>query len=447
MPRIEARVLIVGAGPAGIAAAVAARQAGADVVVLDDNPAPGGQIWRGAGVTMKASAEAVPPEAPQGSSKQEWLRVFQSSGARVLHQTRVIGVLGDGVLLAERDGEPLHCRYDKLILATGARELFLPFPGWTLPGIAGAGGLQALAQGGAPVEGKRVLVAGSGPLLLAVAAHLLDHGAEVAGIVEQAPRWKMLKMAGPVLRSTEKWQQARELFRRLRGVKRYFSAWPITATGTERVDSVVLQTRRGLRSVECDLVACGFGLIPNVELAASLGCELRAGSVVVDQWQRTTLPRVYCAGEPTGIGGVEKSLVEGRIAGLHAAAPSEPADLDPFQPLFQQRAETHAFARTLSSTYALRRELKSIAWPDTVVCRCEDVRMISTDPAENWRDAKLQTRCGMGACQGRVCGAALRFIKDWDDVPGAVRPPVVPASMGTLCSAGEPRQPRNGLGD
>jgi NADPH-dependent 2,4-dienoyl-CoA reductase/sulfur reductase-like enzyme len=165
--------------------------------------------------------------------------------------------------------------------------------------------------------------------------------------------------------------------------------------------------------------------VPNVELAALLGCELRAGAVRVGEFQETSIPGVYGAGEPTGIGGADCALVEGRIAGLAAAGLGEQA-----RAWFSQRASWHRFRTALNDTFALRPELRQMATADTIVCRCEDVRRKALDPFDNWRAAKLHTRCGMGACQGRTCGAAARFLFGWDNV--SVRPPVFSVSVGAL---------------
>ena len=192
------RVLIIGAGPAGMAAACAAAESATSVTVLDDNAAPGGQIWRG--------------------QENSWTRRLKGSGVRFLSATRAIALLDAGVLLAEQSSIPLVFHFEKLILATGARELFLPFPGWTMPGVTGAGGLQALAQGGLPVRGKRVVVAGTGPLLLEVAAHLRSRGAIVAAIAEQATFSNLVRFAAKLYRTPVKTLQAVELLWRLRGI-------------------------------------------------------------------------------------------------------------------------------------------------------------------------------------------------------------------------------------
>jgi NADPH-dependent 2,4-dienoyl-CoA reductase/sulfur reductase-like enzyme len=410
------RILIVGAGPAGIAAAWAAAETASSVVVLEDNPVPGGQIWRGA--------------------ENRWTRRLAGSGVHIVSGTRAIALPDAGVLLAEQNGVPLLFRYEKLILATGARELFLPFPGWTLPGVTGAGGLQALAQGGLPVRGKRVVVAGSGPLLLEVAAHLRARGAVVEAIAEQAPFSRLARFAAKLYRTPAKIGQAIELQWRLRGVPFLTEAWPIAAEGGTCLEAVLVRTRAGVRRFACDYLACGFGLTPNIELAALAGCDLRRGFVAVDEWQQTSAGGIFCSGETTGIGGVDRSLVEGRIAGYAAAGDRERAAR-----LFPARKRMHRFSTDLARCFALREELKHLASPETIACRCEDVRFESAAGHRDPRAAKLHARCGMGPCQGRVCGPALHFVLGWPWPTGHARPPLFPARMATLAATHDGETP------
>ncbi len=171
-----------------------------------------------------------------------------------------------------------------------------------------------------------------------------------------------------------------------------------------------------METVPCDYLACGFHLVPNIELPLLLGCQIQNSSVHIDDFQRTTVADVFCAGEPTGIGGVELSLVEGEIAGLTAAGRIAEASS-----LFGKREKLRRFARSLGRAFPLRPELHRLPAPETIVCRCEDVRYSNLREHTGWRDAKLQTRCGMGPCQGRICGPATQFLFKWN--PDSVRPP------------------------
>ncbi|HUJ32465.1 MAG TPA: FAD/NAD(P)-binding oxidoreductase [Candidatus Acidoferrum sp.] len=407
-------VVVVGAGPAGIAAAVTASDCGATVGLIDDNPTAGGQIWRGEAHKTERSA-ATP-----------WFERLVRSSVKKIHGARAFYV-DDGMLAAEIADGTRTIAYRELILATGARELFLPFPGWTLPNVFGAGGLQALMKSGLPVAGKRILIAGTGPLLLAVAAYARKCGADVLGICEQTTMRKMMRFAAGAAAIPSKVADTIRLAWALRGIPHWTNSWPLAALGNERVERVRIVRDGEGHEIKCDYLACGFHLIPNVELARLAGCQIEDGFVEVDAWQQTSVPRIYCVGEPTSIGGVEMAVVEGRIAGCAAAGHREKA-----RPLLRAREKYARFARELKDAFALRHELKAIAEPDTLLCRCEDVPLERARAFGSWRAAKLQTRCGMGPCQGRVCGSAAEFLFGWGT--DSVRPPVFPVECASLAS-------------
>jgi NADPH-dependent 2,4-dienoyl-CoA reductase/sulfur reductase-like enzyme len=408
-------ILVIGAGPAGLAAATVAAETGRRVALCDDTPWLGGQIWRGE------------PQAPNNREARFWRDRFRRSGASLLSQTAIVAAPQPGVLLAETPDGPRELHWQKLILATGARELFLPFPGWTLPGVLGPGGLQSLMKHGWPVRGERVILAGSGPLLLAVAAGLRAHGATLSCVAEQAPLAQVAGFGRTLLRHPAKLLQAAQIKLRLLRVPYRCGVWPVRAEGAERVERVTLTDGRRTWTEPCTLFACAFGLVPNLELPLLLGCELQSGFVRVGESQATSLPNVFCAGELTGIGGADCALVEGQIAGL--AASDAASDM---RRLFAERAKWHSFRAALAKAFALRPEVRRLAVDDTLVCRCEDVSFGALRGFADWRDAKLQTRCGMGACQGRICGAAAKELFGWG--MESVRPPVLACRVESLIS-------------
>jgi hypothetical protein len=171
--------------------------------------------------------------------------------------------------------------------------------------------------------------------------------------------------------------------------------------------------------IECDWLATGAGLVPHVELAALLDCALAADAVQVDAAQATTVPGVWAAGECTGVKGDAAALVEGEIAGASAAGDDSGVRRTSLQ---RRRASGLAFGRRLEEHFAPRRELHELATPETIICRCEDVRRGDVDPAWSQRQAKLWTRVGMGECQGAVCGPVCATLFGWG--PNAARPPV-----------------------
>jgi NADPH-dependent 2,4-dienoyl-CoA reductase/sulfur reductase-like enzyme len=407
---LAADVVVVGAGPAGLAAAAHAAERGARVLLVDREPRPGGQVWR---------HRDAPP-----SAARMWIARVVRAGVDVRPDTRVIDAPADGRLLAEHGGRPLDVRYVRLVLATGARERFLPFPGWTLPGVVGVGGAQALLKQGARFDGLRVVVAGTGPLLPAVAAALAAAGARIVGIAEQAPFARLARFGVSLASRPGRATSALGFGMRLLGARWRTGAWVRSATGTEALEEVRGTDGRREWTWRCDVLACGFGLVPNLELARRLGCAVEDDAVVLDDAQRTTVPGVYAAGELGGIAGEAHALATGALAGRAAAGRPLPARL------LRSRARERSFARALDRTFALRDELRTLAGPETVVCRCEDVTVGQIAPCRSGREAKLLTRAGMGPCQGRVCGPALAFLRGF--ASDSVRPPLEPTSAGAL---------------
>ncbi|MFC0401136.1 NAD(P)/FAD-dependent oxidoreductase [Paraburkholderia rhizosphaerae] len=428
MIKQQVDVVVVGAGPAGLSAARAAAQAGARVAVLDDNPRAGGQVWRNG------------PAHPPAAALTWQLAALRSAGNVVLlSSARVVAPLDDrGLLVESAQRGALELGYQRLILATGARERLLPFDGWTLPGVTGAGGLQALIKGGMPVRGERIVIAGSGPLLIASLATARQAGATVLAVVEQAP-WSALARFGIGLAATpSKLWQAAQLTRGFGGLRYLTGSVVREAHGDGRVERISI--RRGASAdraadvvFDCDRIACGYGLVPNITLGDALGCAIRrdaaAGSVlIVDHEQRTSLDQVFAAGECTGIGGMELASVEGEIAGLNAVGATREATR-----LHAQRDRWQRFARRVETAFALREAARALPSDHTVLCRCEDVSCADVREHTNWRDAKLQTRCGMGPCQGRVCATAAEVYFGWNTAQ--TRPPFSPARIATLLEA------------
>ncbi len=431
-------VLVIGAGPAGLAAAARAGEQGARVGLVDDNPAPGGQIWRKDHVLQDRLEDA---RGGERGLRRAWIDRVRRAGVTLLPETTVVHAESPRRLFAEGPAGLLELRAEALVVATGARERFLPFPGWTLPGVTGAGGLQALVKGGLEVRGARVMVAGSGPLLLAVAAFLRGRGAEIVAVVEQARSRALMGFGAALLRRPSKLRAGRALARALRGVPYLRGAWPARAAGEGRLETVWIQRGRERAAHRCEHLACSFGLVPELGLARQLGASVGVGGdapvVAVDTWQRASVPGLWCAGEITGVGGRELALLEGQIAGLCAAGAPTRA-----RALRRRRDRERGFVDALARGFALRPELRALATDDTIVCRCEDVAMGALRGFDDARAAKLQTRCGMGPCQGRVCGPATAFLCGWTG--DSIRPPLTPTRVGTLIEIGRP--PRGAAG-
>ncbi|MEV4053696.1 FAD-dependent oxidoreductase [Amycolatopsis sp. NPDC049688] len=394
-------VVIVGAGPAGLAAARHALAAGAEVTVLDQADTPGGQYHRGAAQRFDALLNRCTwwPEST----------VWAVEGKRV----HVLRGPADGADRQRHTLEP-----DALVLATGAHDRVLPFPGWQLPGVFTAGAAQAMAKGEGVAVGRRVLVAGAGPFLLPVAESLVHVGAEVVAVLEANPARTVL--SGWSWRAAAHVGKLAELARYAGTLARHRVPYRtgravIEARGGDRVREAVTARVRADWSVvpgterthEIDALCVGHGFVPQPELAVAAGCHLDSGFVRVGDDQRTSVEGVFAAGELTGIGGSAAAAAEGAVAGWAAAGRT------PGRALLEQRDHTRAFARRLAAAHPI-----GPAWPgwlraDTIVCRCEettvsDLKSAAADPAAPGPHAlKLGTRAGLGPCQGRMCGAAV----------------------------------------
>lgn len=416
MRTFDCEILVLGAGPAGLSAALAAARCGKSVIVLDDNPHPGGQIWR---------------DGPQVSLPPRALRLRQSvaeqPGITLLNGARLIARPAPHSVVFETADTCGAIRWQRLILCCGARELSLPFPGWTLPGVTGAGGLQAQIKHGLPLNSERVVIAGSGPLLLAVASTVKRAGGNIVAIIEQAPVSALARFAAGLWRWPEKLLQLGELF-----PAHYRPASQVIhARGDAHLQSVTVRHGGKNQEIACDRLAIGYGLVPNLEPGLIFGCVTENQAIRVDASQRTSVEDIYAAGECTGFGGSELALAEGEIAGYMAAdnpGKSEKA--------IAARTRWQHFAQALHATFALPESLKDVITADTLLCRCEDVRCGDVQNAESWQAAKLASRCGMGACQGKTCATSARWLYGWP-LPHP-REPLSPARIDTLIHLAKP---------
>jgi thioredoxin reductase/bacterioferritin-associated ferredoxin len=410
-------LVVIGGGPAGIAAALTAADAGVDVCLVDRAPALGGQIWRQAesgGVTATAPASlraaAAHPRIHRLGETSVWHATPRDGGGAALYLS----------------GRTLDAR--AVVLATGASEFTLPFPGWDLPGVVTPGAAQALLKAhGVPI-GRSVVVAGTGPFLWPVAAGLIRAGVRVAALVEAAPQRRAASTAVGLLRHPALVRQAAGYLRTVAASRtRVLTGRAVIAAhGTDAVSSVTVarldaQGRplaAGRREIAADAVCVGWGFVPAVEIARMLGCaETRhatrpLSAVAVDADQATRVPGVFAAGEVTGIAGVVAAAAEGAIAGAAAARLLGAAAPNPRRERRRRRSAQHA-ATVLDRGYPVPPRWLDWLTDDTVVCRCEEVpwrQVADTIDAgiTDVRAVKGQTRCGMGWCQGRVCGPALQ---------------------------------------
>ncbi|SFP06898.1 Thioredoxin reductase [Amycolatopsis arida] len=434
------RVVVVGGGPAGMAAARAVARTGVAVTLVDSAPLLGGQYHRQD--ALRGNERFVLPAGVEHRrSTVVWALEPVPGGHRVHLRT------GPADAPARR-GDAIDTA--ALVLATGAHDRALPFPGWELPGVYTAGAAQALVKGQRVAVGGRVLIAGTGPFLLPVAVSVLRGGAEVVGVHEaNDPVRGWLSTPPGVLAG---WRKGGELGRYLALLARHrvpyrLRSTVIAAHGDDRVEAVttvrldpdwtvVAGTER---RIAVDAVCVGFGFTPQLELAVAAGCAVRDGAVLVDAAQATSVLGVFAAGELTGIGGADLAAAEGAVAGAAAALRVGGRAVPPVAALRRVRAGRR-FAAALDRVHPVRPGWRGWLRDDTLVCRCEEVgygelrRALADRDARGVRSLKLVSRAGLGPCQGRVCGPTVAELAG---LPGgaaafARRPVAAPLRLGEL---------------
>ncbi|MFD3536809.1 NAD(P)/FAD-dependent oxidoreductase [Streptomyces sp. NPDC058664] len=466
-------LVVVGAGPAGMAAAATALDGGLRVVLVDSGAGPGGQYWRH---PPHRARRAVPT-----SGLHHGLRTYRALCATLSAHARGgrLTLLTDHhvwTVAREPGGFAVHAvdrsrapeetavvlRAPALLVATGAYDRQLPFPGWDLPGVLTIGGLQALLKGGGVTAGHRVVLGGTGPFLLPVAAALAARGVEVS-VCEAAAPSAWLRHPAPLLRNPAKWAEgaryAATLARHRVPVRTRTAI--VGAEGNERIAVVRVASLdadgRPLpgteRRIEADTVGVGWGFVPQLDLLVPLGCELAdAGdgtmAAAVDDGQRTGVPGLYAAGETCGVGGAALAVSEGRIAAVSVLTDLGSPGAVNVRRLSAERAAVarqRAFARAMARAHPLPPAWSSWLTDDTPVCRCEEVTAGAVlaaradGPASDHRQVKQLTRAGMGWCQGRMCGPAVHCLvaRDQPYAP-AERLIATPVTLGGLAGLAEP---------
>ncbi|MFI7133030.1 NAD(P)/FAD-dependent oxidoreductase [Nonomuraea sp. NPDC050153] len=434
---------VIGGGPAGVAGALTAALAGLRVALLDSSVRLGGQYFRHAAEPGPApgldrflrQARALDARADVLLGHQVWSVTREPDGDLVVYSV----ARGAG----SQDRQVLKAR--RLLIATGAHDRPLPFPGWDLPGVLTAGGAQALLKGDGVVAGRRIVVSGTGPFLLPVATGLAGAGARVLGVFEAngglgLARYPLLALgkAGEAAGYAASLARHRVPYRTRRAVVAAHGEREVEAVTVARLDQAwnVLATR----VVECDTVAVGYGFVPQIELGTQLGCATRDdvdGTPVldVDAAQRTSVPGVWAAGEPTGVGGWLLSETEGRIAGRAVVADAGTPQPVPGA-LLRRRERGRAFGEALQRAYPVMPGWQGWLRDDTLVCRCEEVPLARVREARDLgatdaRSIKLLARPGMGWCQGRICGYAVSCLAGEPPRPPR-RPIAQPVTLGTL---------------
>jgi len=460
----EVELAIIGAGPAGVCAAIEAAKSNVPVTLIDENPKPGGQIYRQLSDTFVVTDEHKLDKAYIRGGKLIGELERYSSKIELIEDAMVWGIFADKEIAFLNKGKHEELKPQKLILAEGAYDSPMPFPGWTLPGSFTAGGALRMVKTERVLPGKRILLSGTGPLQLVLATQLVQAGAEVVSVLEAASStgvWKYLP------RFWGQWELIKDgLFYlwelRRRKIPYLMSHAIIEARGEEEVKEAVYARvdKDGKpipgteKIVEVDTICTGYGLIPSTRLSRLCGCEHRyepcLGTWVPchDGNMETSLPGVFVAGDGAEIEGALVAMEEGRLAAIKACQQlgyiSQKEAEQRSLPIFKKLRGLRRFELALNEIFSIRRGLFTRITDDTVICRCEEVaageiRQIIADGAMDIQEIKRLTRAGMGHCQGRMCESTIaQMISMETNQPVqeigcfTPRPPVKPFPLGVL---------------
>jgi NADPH-dependent 2,4-dienoyl-CoA reductase/sulfur reductase-like enzyme len=432
-----AQLAVVGAGPAGLSAAAEAARHGVSVVLLDDNPLPGGQYLRqGPATRTRGDAPGGPGrrDAEHARQARELLSVVSHPHVEFLGGAVVWAAPAERTLAFTREGRGDRLRAEIVVVAAGAGDRAVPFPGWTLPGVLTAGGAQNLLKSQGVLPGRRAVVSGTGPLLLVVADSLRRAGATVVEVLDSAPRGRQFA-ALPRLaaRPDLVWRGiACRAGLAAAGIRLRWGATVIEARGRGEVGEAVVAPidpagrvdRTRARAIAADTIVVGFGLAPATELTRLLGCahdwNLRRGGWIPRRSAdlETSVAGVLAVGDGAGIGGAETAMLEGQLAGLVAAGRlgrCPPGEVARRRGALRSRLERLVrFREGVEALYAPPPDYLSLLTPETIVCRCEEVTaaQLADGLSRGFASAdalKGATRVGMGVCQGRNC---LRTLAD-----------------------------------
>ena len=445
---------IIGAGPAGMAAAIEATRLGIEPVLIDSEPLPGGQVYR-----------QTPPEfkGTHLAERATLLDNLEQAKIRTFHDTTVWGIFPE-------DDEHMLCLYgpndvprrlfaQKVILAPGAYELPIPFPGWTLPGVMTVGAALILVKHQHILPGQRILISGTGPLQWILAHHLINAGAELVRVLDANPFPLHSWQYAPHL-----WGQGERLkegIAALRAIKSIrWGHTVLLAQGEERVTGAIIGPIDGSRqeNIAVDTICLGYGFNPAVQLSRQAGCDhfydpkLGGWIPVRDEWLESTVRGIYAAGDGAGIGGKDTAVYEGQLAALGVAQALGNA-IHPERVSLVRRnlKQQRHFSNVINTLFPFPSQLFDILTDDTVICRCEgvrvaDVRQMISEGATTLGILRKLTRAGMGRCQGRMCGHVVaELLSQQTDHPidqlevATPRPPVIPIPLHGLSEhSGEP---------
>ena len=418
----EFDIVVLGAGPAGMAAATEAAKHGATVCVLDEQARAGGQIYRNVENSVGTHASVLGKDYLDGR-----VLVDDLKRSTVDHRKRVVvwNVSSDGLVTYSKDNRAQHVQGKHIIVATGALERPVPIPGWTLPGVITAGAAQIMMKSDGLVPQHAVLV-GSGPLLYLVATQLLAAGSPPKALVETQSFKNYVRSLRHLLNALRDWRQLVKgvgFLQHLKHAKvpRYKGATDITIEGADAAEAVCFRSRGTSHRIKTDTVLLHQGVVPNTQISRSLDLDHRYDSIqscfhpVTDEFGLSSNPTISIAGDGSGIGGAKVASLSGRIAALNALFQIERLDRktlgEATRPLIKKRCSERAIRPFLDVLYS---PPETIFAPDemTVICRCEeiragDVRRYAAMGCATPNQMKIHGRCGMGPCQSRNCGLTV----------------------------------------
>lgn len=453
-------LVVVGAGPAGLSAAARAAELGVDVLLVDENPAPGGQIYRAVTTTPVSDRDILGADYWRGA---QIVAGFERSQASYAARCTLWSI-GPGAAAPEGAGFEIGLSLDgrarligtrQLILATGAQERPFPIPGWTLPGVMTAGAAQIALKSAAIVPAGRTVIAGCGPLLYLLAGQLAAAGAEIVAVLDTTPRSNWLKAAAALpdfLRSPYLAKGVRLMAKARRSLRFVGGVTGLSAEGAGRLATVRVERGGSAETIACDTLLLHQGVIPGVNLSNAAGCAhdfddaQHCWAPRLDDWLSSSVPGIAIAGDGAGIGGAESAALRGEVAALGAAHRLGRLDARERDrqaaPLHTELARALRGRRFLDLLYKPAPQFLAPRQDETIICRCEEVtagqvrdtaiRLGVTGPNQ----MKAFLRCGMGPCQGRLCGpTVVELIAEANGTTPAevgyyrLRPPVKPVTL------------------
>ena len=459
----DPELIVIGAGPGGIAAAVEAAKAGVTVTLLDENEKPGGRIYGQFNDGFRLNhPKFLGPDHEKGTML---LAEFDALDAKIEYRPNamVFGLFENRILAFQQKSQGHRLTYNKLIVASGAYDRPVPFPGWTLPGVLTAGGAQTLVKMQKVLPGKHILFAGTGPLQLVVANQVLDSGGKIEAICEAGDISNRLELIKGFSRN---WGLLTDGLHYVRGIRK--AGVPLLrrhiileARGGDQVqEAVIAEVDKDWRAVEktrrvlkVDAICMGYGLVPSVELTRLAGCQhtyapyLGGWVPARNEDMQTSVEGVFAVGDGAGVAGSSMAICEGRIAGICAGQSlgriSSQEALKRKKPYLIDIKKIQRLRDALDRISYPRPGLFELADDDTIICRCEELTLQDIKDAigkgiVELNELKRMTRMGMGHCQGRMCAPVVQeIIARQTDIPAAEiaylvqRPPVklVPINM------------------